>query len=90
MILTRIRREGIMTGKEPNMRNKNNDQKKKKTRQPRPKKDPQLQAIYDRIRQELTKADLLQLFTEEDKEIPADDVLEEMEAIHKKLTRKRA
>jgi hypothetical protein len=74
-----------MTGKEANMPKK----KKKKTRQPRVKKDKQLQAIYDRIRREFTAADL-KLFTEEDEGIPADDVLDEMEAIHRKLTRKRA
>jgi hypothetical protein len=63
--------------------------KNNKPRQPQPKKDKALQAMYDQIRRELTAEDL-QAFTETDKGIPADEVLDEMERIHRRLMKKRA
>jgi hypothetical protein len=60
------------------MRKKKNN----KPRPPRPKKDKELQAMYDQIRREFTAADL-QKFTETDEGIPVDDVIVEMEKIHR-------
>lgn len=47
-----------------------------------------LKTIYEKARRSFTAADL-QRFTEIEKGIPAEQVLAEMEAIHREVTRKR-
>jgi hypothetical protein len=54
----------------------------------RPRKDKELQGIYDQLRREFTAADL-QKYTEIEEGIPAEQVLAEMEEIHRKLTREK-
>ena len=51
--------------------------------------DPELQAMYDQIRRDFTAGDL-QKFTETDQGVPAEEVVTDMEKIHRKVTRKRA
>jgi hypothetical protein len=53
------------------------------------KKDKELQAIYDRVRREFSAADL-QKYTEIEKGIPLEKVIADMEAIQRRLTRKRS
>jgi hypothetical protein len=60
-----------------------------KSKQPKPKRDKKLQAIYDRIRREFSAADL-QKYTEIEEGIPIEQVLEQMEKMHQKITRARA
>jgi hypothetical protein len=62
--------------------------KNDKKRQPQPEKDPALQAIYDKIRREFSAADL-QKYTEIEEGIPAEQVLAEMRAIHRKIKRQK-
>jgi hypothetical protein len=62
--------------------------KSDKTRRTQAEDDPKLRALYAKMRKEFTAADL-QKYTEIDKGIPAEQVLAEMEEIHRKLTRKR-
>jgi hypothetical protein len=47
-----------------------------------------LQALYAKMRREFTAADL-QKYTEVEEGIPAEQVIAEMEAIHRKYARKR-
>jgi hypothetical protein len=58
------------------------------SRPSRPRKDKELQAIYDQLRREFSAADL-QKYTEIEEGIPAEQVLAEMEEIHRKLTREK-
>jgi hypothetical protein len=58
------------------------------TQQSKTKEDKELQAIYDRLRREFSAADL-QKFTEIEEGIPVEQVIAEMEEIHRQLTRKR-
>jgi hypothetical protein len=66
--------------------------KKKKNTNPKrsPNSKPRnLRAIYAQLRREFTAADL-QKFTEIEEGIPAEQVIGEMEEIHRKYSRKRA
>jgi len=63
--------------------------KSNKPRKPRTKKDKALQAIYDRVRREFSAADL-QKYTRIEKGVPLEKVIEQMEAIHFRITGKRA
>ncbi len=65
--------------------------KKKNTNSQRsPNSKPRnLRAIYAQLRREFTAADL-QKFTEIDEGIPIEQVIAEMEEIHRKYSRKRA
>lgn len=58
------------------------------TPRPRAKKDKELQAIYDRVRREFTAADL-QKFTEIEEGIPLEQVIAEMEKIHREFQAKK-
>jgi hypothetical protein len=51
------------------------------------KKPEALQAIYDRIRQDFSAADL-QKYTVKEKGIPLDEVIADMEQIHKRYVEK--
>ena len=63
--------------------------KSEKPKKARPKKDRELQAIYDRIRREFTAADL-QEYTEIEEGVPLRQTLAELKEIHRKNTLKRA
>jgi len=52
------------------------------------KENEDLRAIYDKFRREFSAADL-QTYTEIEEGIPAQQVLEEMEEVYRKLTRKK-
>jgi hypothetical protein len=65
---------------------KRKDEKPKKSR---PRKDKELQAIYDQIRREFTAADL-QKYTEIEEGVPFRQTLAELEEMHRKNQRKRA
>jgi hypothetical protein len=55
--------------------------------QPADHQDPELRALYAKYRQEFSAADL-QKYTEIEPGIPAEEVLAEMEEIHRKVTGK--
>jgi hypothetical protein len=63
--------------------------KNEKARRTPPKKDKELQAIYNRIRREFSAADL-QKYTMIEPMVPAEQVLAEMEQIHRPITQKSA
>ncbi len=65
---------------------KRNRQNPKATRS---KKEPDLKALYTKMRRKFTAADL-QKYTEIDEGVPAEKVLAEMEQIHRRYQRKRA
>jgi hypothetical protein len=52
-----------------------------------PRKKKSLRAIYARVREEFSAADL-QRYTEVEEGVPAAQVLAEMEAIHRRVARK--
>jgi len=61
---------------------------KRKNDKPPPEEsveDKELKAIYDRVRKEFSAADL-QKYTVIEPMVPAEQVLEKMEAIHQKIT----
>jgi hypothetical protein len=63
---------------------------KRKTEQPKrsqPKKDPELQAIYDRVRREFSAADL-QKYTEIEPMVPIEKVLADLEKLDRQLCAK--
>jgi hypothetical protein len=62
--------------------------KNEKSKPSQPKKDKELQAIYDRIRREFSAADL-QKYTVIEPMVPAEQVLAEMEKIHRQITQKK-
>jgi hypothetical protein len=65
---------------------------KRKTAKPKrsqPNKDPEIQAIYDRVRREFSAADLLK-YIEIEEGIPFKQVLAELEEMYRKSKRKRA
>lgn len=62
--------------------------KNEKTKRSQTKKDKELRALYDKMRREFTAADL-QKYTEIEEGIPAEQVLAEMEEIHRKYMEKR-
>jgi hypothetical protein len=61
--------------------------KNENPKQSPPKKDKELQAIYDRIRREFSAADL-QRYTMIEPMVPAEQVLTEMEEIHRRFSAK--
>jgi hypothetical protein len=63
--------------------------KNEKPRQSQTKKTKELQAIYDRLRRDFTAADL-QKYTEVEEGIPLQQVIAELEEIHRNNKRKRA
>ena len=66
------------------------EQKNDKSRRSKAKVDKKLQAIYDKSRREFSAADL-QKFTEIEEGIPFQEVIAELEKIHRETTkRKRA
>jgi hypothetical protein len=62
--------------------------KNEKPQQPSPQGENELQALYAKMRQQFTAADL-QKYTEIEPGIPLEDVIAEMEAIHREETEKR-
>jgi hypothetical protein len=63
--------------------------KNDKLKKSRPKKDKELQAIYDQIRREFTAADL-QKYTEIEEGVPLRQTLAELEEMHRRSKQKRA
>ena len=62
--------------------------RKNDKQRPRTKEDKELQAIYNRVRREFSAADL-QKYTEIEETVPAEQVLAEMEEIHRKIMQKK-
>src|SRR5262249_20396274 len=62
--------------------------KNEKPRRTAPKKDKELQAIYDRIRREFTAADLAK-YAEIDEGIPLKQVLADLTRLERQLSQKR-
>jgi hypothetical protein len=62
--------------------------KNNKKKQSQAEEDERVRAIYDKIRREFSAADL-QKYTEIEVGIPAEQVLAEMEKIHRQVTRKK-
>jgi hypothetical protein len=59
------------------------------TGQPRDEDAEALRAIYERVRREFSAADL-QKYTEIEEGVPAEQVLAEMEEIHRQITGQKA
>jgi hypothetical protein len=58
--------------------------KNEKPQQPSPPEDKELQALYAKMRQQFTAADL-QKYTEIEPGIPLENVIAEMEEIHRRI-----
>jgi hypothetical protein len=86
--LARSRRSNPMAKRKDDKNNKNNKHNKHKKKPFQAEEDAKLRAIYDKIRREFTAADL-QKYTEIEVGIPAEQVLAEMEKIHRQVTRKK-
>jgi hypothetical protein len=62
--------------------------KSEKPQQPPPQDEKELQALYAKMRQQFTAADL-QKYTEIEPGIPLEDVIAEMEEIHRQVSQSR-
>jgi hypothetical protein len=62
--------------------------KNNKKKQSQAEEDEKVRAIYEKIRREFTAADL-QKYTEIEVGVPMEEVLAEMEKIHRQVTRKK-
>jgi hypothetical protein len=63
-------------------------QNSERAQEPSSDEDPELRAIYEKVRREFTAADL-QKYTEIEDGVPVEQVIEEMEAIHREITEQK-
>lgn len=70
------------------MAKRKRDQKSETKQQPPPQGDIELQALYAKMRRQFTAADL-QKYTEIEPGIPLEDVIAEMEEIHRQVSQSK-
>jgi len=70
------------------MAKRKRDQKNEKTLQPTSQDHKELQALYAKMRQQFTAADV-QKYTEIEPGIPLEDVIAEMEQIHRQVSQSK-